>query len=202
MAGVEDFLVDFNKEDKSGGGRFKVPEGKYPVEIKGAKPTVSGQKKTPGLELTLKITEGPRKGKVFKETLWATPKAYSRFRGLLEAVGIRVPQKLSLVKLSEKLPGMTLVVELEDEIDENKKYKPRSRVSFEGFINEEDYDPDEDAPEDDGEEDEEDEDEDEDVEDEEEEEPAPKPKAKKKKAKAKPVEDDEDDEDDLDLDEL
>lgn len=217
MADVEDFIIDFAKEVKSGGGRFKVPEGKYPVDIINAKPTSAAQKGTPGLELLLKITEGPRKGKKFKETLWATPKAYSRFRGLLEACDIRVPAKVNLVKLAEKLKGKSLVVELEDEIDEKGKYKPRSRVAFEGFINEADYDPDEDAPEDDGEDEDEDldeddvdEDEDEDDEDDEDEDDEPEPPKRKKKAAApaakkkrkKPVEDDDDDDDDLDLDDV
>lgn len=219
MADVEDFIVDFAKEDKSGGGRFRVPDGKYPVKCLKAKPVSAKQKGTPGLELLLQITSGPRKGKKFYETLWATAKAYSRFRGLLEACDIKVPAKLSLVKLAAKLPGKEFVVDLETEEDEKGKYKPRSRVAFEGFINEADYDPDEDAPDDDGDEDEdedEDDDEDDDTdddedEDEEEDEPEPpKRKAKKKaaepakkKSKKKVVEEDDDDEDDdLELDEL
>lgn len=198
---VEDYVIDFSKEEESGGGAARYKEGTYAVKIIAAKPTSSSEKGTPGLEVIFQFTEGKYKGKKVKDTLWATPKAYGRFRSLLEACGKKVPTKVNLVKIAKVVKGSELYIELQDEAREG--YSTRSRVSFDGFINEDDYDPesaaddddedddedeDEDLDEDDEEEDEDEDDEDEEDEDEDdEEEEEEKPKAKKKaKSKAKP----------------
>ena len=204
MASVDDFLIDFSKEEAGGGGGGRVPPGKYSVKITAAKPVKSKEKQTPGLELILLITDGKRKGRKMYETLWATPKAYSRFRLLLEACGLKVPSKVNLVKIASAVKGKELIVEFDDE--EREGYKTRSRVSFEGFFNPDDVDEDDlDEGDEDSDEDEEEDLDEEDTDDEEDEEPEP---PKKTKAKAKPkakkkAADDEDEElDDLDLDDL
>src|ERR1700739_3439535 len=99
MPSVNDFLIDFSKEEAGGGGNnVKVPDQWHHVKILNAKPTVSAQKGTEGLEITFAFLDGKlRKGKKkIVETLWATPKAYSRFRLLLEACDVTVPGKIKL----------------------------------------------------------------------------------------------------------
>lgn len=226
---VEDFLVDFSKEEQSEGAGAHYKPGTYKVRIVAAKTGISENKSTPYLELTMAFKEGTyaKRKKKIKERLYNTPKAMRRFRLLLQAVDLSVPAKLNLTKIAPKLKGKELYVEIDDE-PAREGYEdrgPRSRVAFEGFISEEDYDPDvdedeeddEDLEEEDEEDEEEDEDEDEDDEedeDEEEEPPARKRRAKakakssskkssSKKRKAKSKDDDDDEDlDDLDLDEM
>jgi len=159
MGNVDDFIIDFSKEEAGGGGGIRVKPGKYPVKIVSAKPITSGNKGTPGLELMLLITDGKAKGKKLKETLYATTKAYGRFRALLEAAGKRVPKKVDLARIANAVKGAELAVEVDDE--EREGYKTRSRVTFEGFMSLEEYEEDME----DGDEDDEDEDEDLDLDD-------------------------------------
>ena len=177
---VDDFLIDFSKEEQGAGGSIRLKPGQYHVKIVDAKPTRSEKKGTMGLELKLKFLDGKPAGKTMVERLWATPKAYSRFRTLLEAVGAEVPKRINLSDIADDIKGETLFVELDDE--EREGYRTRSRVTFEGFISEDDADDSEDDDDEDVDE--------EDDEDEEEEPPAKKRKSKKSKK----------DEDDLDLD--
>lgn len=214
---VEDFLVDFGQEEESGGGGVRVPEGTHHVKILKARPTVSAQKGTAGLEVTFMFLDGNlrKQKKKIVDTLWNSPKAYSRFRLLLQACGKRVPSKINASKMAAAIKGSELYVEIEDEAREG--YDTRSRVGFRGFINPDDYDPNEDLDEDEEEEDldediEDEEDEDlDDLEDEEEEEEEPEPPKRRRKTAAKkssstrrrrkPVEEEEDDEDEEEEDE-
>ena len=208
--------IDFSKEEESGGGRVHWPDGDYHVKIVKAKATRSPDKDTPGLEVTFQVLEGKRKGKKVTDTLWLSPKALSRVRLLLEAVGVKVPKSAVNLPLG-KLKGKTLWIELVTE--KRDGYDPRSRVAFQGFMSEDEYeadtesDEDEDEDEDELDEDDdelEDEDEDDEDEDEDDEEPQPKKKSKseksskKKSKKAKKADDDDEDDDieELDLDEL
>jgi hypothetical protein len=224
---VDDFIVDFNKEEESGGGQPHFPEGTYKVRIVAAKTGLSEDKGTPYMEVTFAFVEGKlrKQKKKISERLYNTPKAMRRFRILLEAVDIKVPAKLNISKIIPKLKGKELYIALED--DEREGYPTRSRVGFEGFISEDDYSPDDEDDEDeveeededeveededeDEDEDEEDEDEEDDLEDEdeeEEEEPKPRKRGKAKKAKAKSggrskkKQADEDEDDDEDLESL
>jgi len=204
--------IDFSKEEEGGGGRILWKEGDYHVKITSAKTGRSEEKDTPFLEVNFLVLEGKRKGKKFSERLYITPKSLKRIRLLLEAVGVKVPKSAVNLPLA-KLKGKTLWIELETQ--ERDGYDPRSRIAFEGFMSEDDYEDsddddddddeddddldDEDEDEDDEEEDEDDEDEDDEDEDDddedEDEEPAPKkrrqrtsrrkPAAKKKTAPAK-----------------
>lgn len=187
---VEDFIIDFSKQEDGAGGSIRVPEATYAVQVLGAKPVTSSEKGTPGLEIAFMITDGKYRGKKFTERLWATPKAYGRFRSLLEACGKKVPDRVNLTRIAAAIKGCELYVELQDDKPQ-EGFRTRSRVAFEGFIHP-------DNAEGAGEPD------DSDVEDEDEDE-TPAPKAKRKSTKpATPVtDDDEDDElDELDLDEL
>jgi hypothetical protein len=203
--------IDFSKEEEVGGGRVHWPEGDYHVKIKSAKATRSSEKDTPGIQVTFVVLDGKKKGKTISDTLWITPKSLSRVRRLLEAVGVKVPKSAINLPLG-KLAGKSLWIELQDE--ERDGYETRSRVAFDGFTSEDDYEEDDDAEdedleddedEDDDEDDDEEEDEDDD-DDDDEEEPAPRKKraAKKpvKKTKKKTDDDEDDDIEDLDLDDL
>lgn len=213
---VEDFIVDFNKEEEAGGGGgVRVPPSTYRVKIVSAKTGLSENQGTPYLELKMRFLDGKlaKSKKTIEERLYNSPKAMSRFRLLLEALDIKPPAKLNLVKLVPKIKGGELFVDIED--DEREGYKTRSRVAFQGFINPDDYDPDATDEDEDLEEEEdedlEDEDEDEDEDDEEEEEEEEEPPARKRRSRAKPkkaparkrrkpVDDDEDEDDDDDDD--
>lgn len=222
---VDDFIIDFSKEETGGGGGPRYKEGTYHVKVAAAKPVTSAEKGTPGLEITFVILEGKYRKKKMKDTLWATPKAYSRFRTLLEACGKKVPTRVNLIKVAKAIKGEELYIELQDESREG--YSTRSRVAFDGFISLDDYEGDEEEgdedldeddedeeDEDEEDEDEEDEDEeDEDDEDEEEEPPAkkrrrsakkkaPAKKSSSKSRKRKKADDDDEDLEDLDLDEF
>lgn len=185
---VDDFVIDFSKEEGGQGGGIHVKPARYRVKIVTAKPVVSANKGTKGLELMLQIVEGKYKGKKLRETLWATTKAYSRFRFLLAAVGKKAPTKVELGRIANAVKGAVILVDVDDE--EREGYKTRSRVDFEGFYPE-DYEDDDTDDDDDDTDDDLDE-----VVDEEEDEP---PKKRKKK---KPEPEDDDDDDDLDLDDL
>jgi len=165
-ASTEDFLIDFADEQQGGGGkRIHVPEARYKVRVLSAKATTASTG-TIGLELMLKIVAGKFKGKVFTETLWKSPKSYHRYRELLAATGKKAPARVDLRKIAQVVKGALFFVELEDEIDDQGKYKTRSRVSFQdGFVSVDKADED-DEDDDDLDEDDEEEDEDEDEDDE------------------------------------
>lgn len=204
---VDDFIIDFKKEEQGGGG-IRVKPGQYKVKILKAKPIVSEEKGTPGLEIFFVFTEGKYKGKRMRDRLWASPKAYGRFRTLLEACGKRVPQRVNLLKIARAIIGCELVIDVDDE-QPREGYGRRSRVTFEGFISIDDYEDEDEEDEDLDEEEDEDEDlEDEEEEDEEEEESEP-PKRKRRRATSKTgskrrrrSEPEDNDDDDLDLDEF
>lgn len=183
---AEDYIIDFQKEEESAGGRTKVKPGTYKVKIVGAKIIKSAEKGTPGLQLTLAFMDGNlrKRKKKLTETLWVSPKAYSRFRTLMESLELKVPKgKLDLKKLIARIKGKELWVEVVDEKDKSGNYPDKSVVAFDGFMGLDDYDPDdEDDDEDDDDEDEDEEDDDEDEDDEDD-------------------EDDDDDEDEDDEDE-
>lgn len=225
MPSVDDFIVDFSKEEESGGGAVRYAPDTYKVRIVAAKTGLSEDKGTPYLEVTFAFVEGKlrKQKKKISERLYNTPKSMRRFRFLLDAVEVKVPGKLNLTKLIPKIKGKELYIVLED--DEREGYPTRSRVGFEGFIGVDDYSPDDDdddiededdedlEDEDEDEEEEDEEDELEDEEDEEEEEEKPKPRRKssskakapskksKPSRKSKAADEDEEDEDD-DLSEL
>lgn len=207
---VEDFVVDFSKEEQGGGGGIRLKPGQYRVKIISAKPITSEEKGTPGLEVMLQILDGKSKGKKLRERIWATPKAYSRFRTLLEACGKKVPGTVKLGPIARAVKGEVIYVEVDDE--EREGYSTRSRVTFEGFIHPDDVDDNDEDDTDDEDDDDEDDDldddaDDDDDEDDEDDEPAPpkrrrtRTKAPAKKRRRRPADDDEDD-DEIDLDEL
>ena len=184
---VDDFLIDFSKEESGGGGRIRIPEGTYRVRVIKTAIVKASKSDNSGLQLKLKLLSGPKRarGKVLTETLWATTKAFSRFRTLLEAIDAEVPGQIQLSDIAEEVIDEELYVMVEDEAQEG--YRTRSRVAFEGFLSEEEAE-DEEEPDDDIEED-----------DEEEDEPEPPKKRKAKKSKKKSKDEDDDD---LDLDEF
>jgi Protein of unknown function (DUF669) len=176
-------VVDFT--NVTAGGRVRIPEGDYRVAVKSVKHDTS-KAGDPMLVWEFELVEGKHKGKVLKDYTSLTPKALWKLKGLLEAMGITVPNKRVALRL-EKYAGVQLGITA---IDDEYEGKISSKVG--DYISEDVLDADDE---------EEDEDlEDEEDEEEEEEEPEP-PKKSKKSKKSKKVEDDEEIED-LDLDEI
>lgn len=133
---TSEVIIPMDKEEEGGGGRFRVPDGDYPVKILGAKYVTSSNKGTPGLEVHYVISDGKRKGKKFNDTCWLSPKALWRVRALLEAVGMDVPKKafkLDVKKLKGKELGVTFTEE-EDEYEKDGKTKKVIRSNVSEFL--------------------------------------------------------------------
>jgi len=169
--------LDFSKEVEGGGGGIRLPENDYKGQIVKIKKIRSSEKDTPGLAVTIKITEGKFKGKKLTDRLWITPKSLWRVRSMLEALGITVPKKvvnLPIKKIIGKELGLTVI--------DDEPYNGRIKSKIGDFVDletladlyddeDEDEDFDEDDVDDDDDDDEDsDEDEDEDDEDEDEDE--------------------------------
>lgn len=182
--------IDFGDTESRGGkkrsgGRKHYPEGDYPAKVTAVRLGHSPEKETPGVYVTFKFTK-KLKGKSIEEPVWLTPKNAWRVRTLLEACGLKVPNKKATVDF-DKLVGKNLAVTLEDDEYDGKVSSRVNDFFLLSELNEKskasELDTDEDDEDEDDEE-EDDEDEDEDEEDDEDE------------------DDDEDDEDEDDLDEI
>lgn len=193
---AEVIRIDFGKEVEGGGGGVRLPESDYKAKIIKIKKIRSEEKDTPGIAVTMKITEGKFEGKKLTDRLWITPKSLWRVRALLEALGISVPKKavnLPTKKLVGKEVGITVI--------DDDPYKGRIKSKIGDFIDletladlydedDEDEDDEDDIDEDDDEDEEDDEEEEDDEDDEDEDEDED------------DEDEDDDDVDDLDLDEL
>lgn len=183
-----DFEGVQSRGGKKGSGTGKhYPEGDYAVKCIEAKLGHSEEKEKPRIEVIYEITAGKHKKGRVRDDLYLTENALWRVRNTLEAMGIKVPDKVVKLDIT-KLIGKELAVTLSDDEYDNKV---RSRVTDTFLLSELDdsEDEDEDEEEDDEvDEDEEDadEDDDEDTGDDEDEEDSD--------------DDDDDEEDELDLD--
>jgi hypothetical protein len=133
MTSVDDFLIDFRKEEEGAGGRISIKPGRYHGKILKAKPTTSADKGTPGLALTIKLLSGAGKGKTFVETLWISPKSLSRFRNLLEACELKVPVTVNALKIGKAVLGKELALDITTQRDRSGQYPDKSVVDFNGF---------------------------------------------------------------------
>jgi len=177
-------IVDFTGV-QSGGGRPRIPEGDHLATVASVKQETSS-KGNEMLVWRFEVSNGRGRGKVLQTYTSLVPDALWKLRGLLEAMGVAVPDGRAQLKLRGyigKEVGLTVI----DAEYNNRIYSDITDfVSPDSLLEGEDED------------DEEEEDEDED----EEEEATPPPKAKKSK-KSKRSEADEDEEiEDIDLDEL
>lgn len=199
-------VVDFKGVESGGsGGNPRVPEGDYRAKVKGVKVGTSKASGNTMLIWEFQITEGKHKGKVFKDYTTLTVESRWKLKNLLEALGIRVPdKKVDLTPVLKRIVGKEFGITVTDEeYEKDGKSKMTSKVSdyldLETLDESVDDDDDEDEEDDDDEEDEAPDDDDDDDDEEEEE----KPKAKKKKGKKKKKKSDDDDEiEDLDLEGL
>jgi hypothetical protein len=187
---TEEFLMDFRKEEKPEGG-IRVKPAIYKARIGKTKVIRSSQKGTIGLAVPLLISVKGKKKKLI-ERLWMSPKAYHRFRELLEACGKKVPAgNADIRKIGRAVEGEEIYVNIKD--DEQEGYDTKSTVAFQGgFISPDDYEDDDDTDEDDddldddGDEEEEDDEElDDDGDDDDEEDEEDEPKRRRKTAPTK-----------------
>ena len=189
-------VADFKDVESGGGGGARVPEGDYRVRITECKVDTAKSSGNTMLVWEYEIREGKFKGKKLSRDYTAiTPQALWKLKGLLEALGISVPQgKVDLTPVIRKVRGKEFGVTVTDEeYEANGKTRVTSKVSDYLDLDTLDSTGDEDEDEDE-------------LDDEEEEEPvAKKKKAKKAKKVKKEVDEDEDEDDeieDLDLDDI
>lgn len=152
--------IDFSKEVEGGGGGVRIPENDYKGQIVKIKKIRSSEKDTPGLAVTVKVTEGKFKGKKLTDRLWITPKSLWRVRSLLEALGLSVPKKvvnIPIKKIIGKEVGMTVI--------DDEPYNGRIKSKIGDFVDLETLADLDDEDDEDFDEDEDDEDEDEDSDD-------------------------------------
>jgi hypothetical protein len=169
-------VVDFT--GVNAGGRVRVPEGDYRVQVKSVKHDTS-KDGNPMLVWEFEIVDGKHKGKVLKDYTSLSPKALWKLKQVLEAMGVTVPNKRVALRL-ERYAGVQLGVTT---VDDEYEGKISSKVG--DYINEDVLD-----------------DEDEDEEEDEEEDVEPAPKKSKKSKKSKKAAEDEEEIEDLDLDEI
>jgi len=166
-------VVSLNMRGVEGrtGGRVHYPEGDYLVKVTKAELGKSSEKETPAAIMSFQFTQDKAlKGKNIREYFYLTDKAMWKVRNLLEACGVKVPDKSFNFDFA-KLVGKSLAITIEDEEYDNKT---RSRITdtfteaeFSSNVMDEDE---EELDVDEDEEDEEEEDEDEEEEDDEEDE--------------------------------
>ena len=121
--------LDFSKEVEGGGGGIRLPENDYKGKIVKIKKIRASEKDTPGLAVTIKITEGKFSGKKITDRLWITPKSLWRVRSMLEALGVSVPKKainLPTKKLIGKELGVTII--------DDEPYQGRIKSKIGDFI--------------------------------------------------------------------
>lgn len=80
--------VDFSNTEASG----VIDEGDYLVEVEEVEQKTSDNSGNDYLSLTLKVKEGPFKGKKLFHNCSLQPQALFNLRGVLEALGFEVPQ--------------------------------------------------------------------------------------------------------------
>jgi len=164
-------VVDFTGVNANS-GRVRIPEGDYPVVVKGVKHETS-KAGNPMLVWEFEITEGKHKGKVLRDRTVLQENSLWKLKQLLEAMGITVPSKRVALDLA-RYPGMELgVTAVDDEYDGRISSKVADYVSADVFEEEDEEEEEEEAP----------------------------PKSKAKKSKKRQDEDEEEIED-LDLDEI
>lgn len=106
--------------------------GTYLFEIDSVKPVESKQKKTPGLEVSMRSIAGETKGKLMKDTIWRTKGTTWKINDFLNATGAdSIPS--DTISLYEAFNGKRIEVRMgieEGREDEKTgvKYDDRNRV--------------------------------------------------------------------------
>jgi hypothetical protein len=176
--------VTVDMEGVESGGKI-VPDGTYEAIIESVEEKESSND-NPMIVVKWKLTSGKGKGGMVWDNLPLVPQALWRLKGMLEALGVEVPDGSMDLDLTE-LEGQECSVQI---TNENFEGKDRPKVTGYGTGGEAEEDADED------------EDEEEEDEDEEEDKPVKKAASKKKATKKKPAKDEDEDEDeDADEDE-
>jgi hypothetical protein len=91
---VSPYRINLDGVNAATPGSYTVlPDGWYDVRVIAAQETVSSQKQTPGIELTLRVISDNALGSTFKDTIWlsASPTSLGFLRQKLEAMGYPVP---------------------------------------------------------------------------------------------------------------
>ena len=109
---------------KESGVTEVAPIGNYQVRIESAEAGESSQKKTPQIEMRLKITEGEHAGKrptTFHHKIYMTENNASLFMKSMKALGITdeslVQQRPTLDQIARAIIGKTVTVKTQEAID-------------------------------------------------------------------------------------
>ena len=115
--------VDFTGVDAGGKA---VPDGVYACEV--ADVTEEEGEKGPYLKWKFRVTDGPAKGGMIYDNTSLTPASLWRLKGLLETLGIEVPDSTMELDLPEYV-GMELPITV---VNENYQGKDRPKVGAYG----------------------------------------------------------------------
>lgn len=108
--------VDFSNVEE-GGGRFRIPEGSYEMEVSEVVPHESDDNE--GLKWTFTGTEGKAKGKKFFLYTMFTESSLWKLRDLLTALGQEVPKDEMDIDLDEMV-GLSLTGVVQDDTYQGK----------------------------------------------------------------------------------
>lgn len=128
---------------KESGVTEVAPIGTYQVRIEAAEAGESSQKKTPQIEVRLKITEGEHAGKrptTFHHRIYMTENNASLFMKSMKALGITdealVQQRPTLDQIARAIIGKTVTVKTQEakrngEVQMDRDGNPQVEVSWE-----------------------------------------------------------------------
>lgn len=123
MASSSDVIkIPFDKEESTGGGRLRVPDGDYLFECVNAEYGHAGTG-NPQIRWTFKGVEGLVEGKQTRDRTMLMPKTLWTVRRILEAMGLEVPSKAIGLKVST-VRGKRLGITLTEDTYEDKDGKP------------------------------------------------------------------------------
>jgi hypothetical protein len=118
--------VDFTGVESGGGGRG-VPDGEYSLKVVSVEQKTS-QSGNPMLNFKHKVASGDYQGSTVYDNVSLTPQALWRFRGMLECMGMEIPEGKLKVDLDGMI-GKIIKVEIA-----NETYQGKERPKITSFL--------------------------------------------------------------------